>query len=136
MLWSLNLVYLSQILSDQELLVQEIKDLMRHGKVEANHPRMNYAHFWTKTVNNCGLCATHASLKHRTQSRRSRNNWCAREVRQNSLSQLTQPAYSVRGMSCLNPLGYVRSKFPAKILISLSSLHLLWTFSSPTVASH
>ena len=50
----------------EELPVQEIKHLMRHGKVKANHPRMHYAHFWTKTVNNCGLCAIHASLKHRT----------------------------------------------------------------------
>ena len=39
-------------------------------------------------------------------------------------------------MSCLNPLGYVRSKFPAEILISLASVHLLWKFSSPSVASH
>ena len=38
---------------------------MRLGKVEANHPRMHCAH-WTKTVNNCGLCADHASLKYRT----------------------------------------------------------------------
>ena len=64
------------------------------------------------------------------------SNWRAHEARQNSLSQLTQPAYSVRGMSCLNPLGYVRSKFPAEILISLASVHLLWKFSSPSVASH
>ena len=39
----------------KNLLVQEIKDLMRHGKVETNHPRMYYAHFWTKTLNNCNL---------------------------------------------------------------------------------
>ena len=64
------------------------------------------------------------------------SNWRAHEARQNSLSQLTQPAYSVHGMSCLNPLGYVRSKFPAEILISLASVHLLWKFSSPSVASH
>ena len=30
---------------------------MRHEKVEANHPRMYYAHFWTNTVNNCALCS-------------------------------------------------------------------------------
>ena len=39
-------------------------------------------------------------------------------------------------MSCLNPLAYVRSQFPAEILISLASVHLLWKFSSPSVASH
>ena len=107
----------------KNLLVQEIKDLMWHGKVDTNHPRMYYAHFWTKTVN-------------KLQSRRSCSNWCAREASQNSLLQLTQPVYSVRGMSCLNPLGYVRSKFPAEILISLASVHLLWKFSSPSVAWH
>ena len=58
------------------------------------------------------------------------------QTRQNSHSQLTQPAYSVRGMCCLNPLGYVCSKFHAEILISLASVHLLWKFSSPSVASH
>ena len=39
---------------------------MRHGKGEANQPRMYYAHFWTKTANNYGRWADHASLKHRT----------------------------------------------------------------------
>ena len=50
MLQSMNLVYLqplSQIFQTKNLLVQEIKDLMRHGKVEAIHPWMYYAHFWT-----------------------------------------------------------------------------------------
>ena len=37
-------------------------------------------------------------------------------------------------MSCL--LGYVRSKFPTEILISVASVHLLWKFGSPSVASH
>ena len=114
--------------------VQEIKDLMRHGKGEANHPRMYYAHFWTKTANNYGLWADHASLKHRT--------YLADPVQIGVLTksakipQLTQPAYSVRGMSCLNPLGYVRSQFSASILISLASVQLLWKFISPLVPSH
>ena len=50
----------------KNLLVREVKDLIRRGKVEANHPRMYHAHFWTKTANNCGISADHASLKHRT----------------------------------------------------------------------
>ena len=68
--FSKNLVYLSQILSDQESPCS--RDQRPHeawqgqGKVKANHPRMHYAQFWTKTVNNCGLCTIHASLKHRT----------------------------------------------------------------------
>ena len=111
------------------LLVQELKDLMRHGKVEANHPRMHYAHFWTKMANNCCLCEDHASLKHRTYLSDPVVMGALTKARQNFLSQLTQPAYSVRGISYLNPLGYVRSKFPAEILISLASVHLLMGFS-------
>ena len=98
---------------------------MRHGKVEASHPRVYYAHFWTKTANNWGLCADHALLKNRTYLADPVVIGALTKPRQNFLSQLTQPAYSVRGMSNLNPLGYVRSKFSAEILISLASVHLL-----------
>ena len=98
---------------------------MRHGKVEANHPRMIIF----------GLRRWIIAIFERPMLRWSIGHHLADpvviglgafEARQNSLSQLTQPAYSVHGMSSLNPLGYVRSQFPAEILIFPASVHLLW----------
>ena len=60
--FSKNLVYLSQILSDQESPCSRDQRPHKAWEGGSKSSRMYYAHFWTKTVNNCGLCATHASL--------------------------------------------------------------------------
>ena len=60
--FSKNLVYLSQILSDQESPCSRNQRPHKAWEGGSKSSRTYYAHFWTKTVNNCGLCATHASL--------------------------------------------------------------------------